>query len=274
MNTRITFLFPAICLMILTSVYTAQGQVDIRDSVSISTMMDTTSGIGARSPLKSTGVKGPPGEAVREISSVRPGKSIDASIGLPEGGGITVTVVDGNAGASLDLVIRSPFYKVLVRNANAHHGFTWDTTGFPAGTSFDIGMNWYYWWLSGSKRGCYEKNAQTVPRGGVSISRSQFLDRVVLIGRVFHDFVSILESRPRRENSRRFVWSMGSRGGSGRTCSCPRDRHAALPRLLFLRNSLRGLLRVWKTFVIMKRLGRKGGCQEPARTDGCSSARN
>ncbi len=127
MNPRITLLFPAVCLMIMLSMATAQGQVEIRDSVSISTMMDTTNGIGARSSLKSTGVKGPPGGTVRGTSSAGPGKRVDASISLPEGGGITVTVVDGNAGASLDLVIRSPFYKVLVKNANAHHGFTWDT---------------------------------------------------------------------------------------------------------------------------------------------------
>ena len=51
-------------------------------------------------------------------------------------------------------MVRSPFQKTLVRNANAHHGFNWDTTGFPAGTTFDVGIDWYYWWQSGTEYGC------------------------------------------------------------------------------------------------------------------------
>ncbi len=135
-------------LMILAFAGTVKGQVEIRDSISVSTMMDTTNGSGGQSAQKSTLMGG------FKINSISPEKKVNALINLPEGGGIIVTVIGGAAGASIDLVVRSPFQKTLVRNANAHHGFSWDTTGFPAGTTFNIGINWYYWWQSGTEYGC------------------------------------------------------------------------------------------------------------------------
>ena len=135
-------------LMILAFAGTVKGQVEIRDSISVSTMMDTTNGSGGQSAQKSTLMGG------FKINSISPEKKVNALINLPEGGGIIVTVIGGAAGASIDLVVRSPFQKTLVRNANAHHGFSWDTTGFPAGTTFNIGINWYYWSQSGTEYGC------------------------------------------------------------------------------------------------------------------------
>ncbi len=126
-----TILFPTMVLCILLAADELRGQVEVRDSIAISRMLDTT--VTSTQLMKSLGkVKG----------VVRP----PTTLVLPFDGKVRITIEGGASAAIDDVILRSPIEATIFYNANAHHGETWVSEEYPQGTVFDIGLYWHDWW--------------------------------------------------------------------------------------------------------------------------------
>ncbi|MGO9481259.1 MAG: hypothetical protein ACLP05_05705 [Candidatus Kryptoniota bacterium] len=142
--------FTGACILICSVVNPVKGQVIIRDSVSISSMMDTTNGIGSQSATKGLNREG----SLEKINLAGHGKKKTEVIIIPTGSySVTITVIGGNAAACDNLVLRSPTYEVIVACANNSIGSTWTSPVYLAGTTLDIGLYWIYYSSTGSEYG-------------------------------------------------------------------------------------------------------------------------
>ncbi len=134
---------------------TLRSQVHISERVAIAPSGDTTHGAQNQLIDKWKALTKNAKRAEKVKGSSQEKNKLSALIGLPASGNVTVTVLDGASATIIDLVLRSPTQETIVKDANNHHGFVWEGTGFPSGTTLDFGIWWYgYYGMSGWEYSC------------------------------------------------------------------------------------------------------------------------
>ncbi len=120
------------------------SQVQIREKITIGKVGDTLSGA-----LKDTLSQ----ERIEKFKkSFISGSGSFATIDLPEGGIVVVTILRVNSSADWDLYLITDSGNVLIGTATKGYdkyiGYTWESPEYPPGTSLQFGGFWYNWWNS------------------------------------------------------------------------------------------------------------------------------